>query len=326
MKKERTMLDEKIKVKLGDLKQTIHLKSKDEKNPVLLFLHGGPGVTNRHSVMTANDDLLDDFTIVAWDQRGTGGSYFGCKADSLTIDRLTTDAKELVDYLCERFGKSKIFAIGGSWGSLLGTNLIKCYPEKIAAFIGFGQFVDGARNEDLSYNYTLEEARKAGDEESVRKLEELGAPIAGIYTGGFKGMMTERNIMMKYGGYSKHAGKQSYLDAMIKPILKSHEYSLPELYGYVKGYKFVLTKMWPEVAAVNFNETHTKFTVPFYILDGRQDKNTPSELVEEWFEKIKAPEKELIWFDESGHNPLFDEPEKFKSILKEKFLSIAKNL
>ncbi len=320
------MLDEKLQVTLGGLKQTVHIKSRDEKNPVLLFLHGGPGVTNRHSVMTTNDDLLDDFTIVAWDQRGTGGSYFGCDESTLTIDRLTKDAKELVAYLCERFGKEKIFAIGGSWGSLLGTNLIKCYPEKIAAFIGFGQFVDGAKNEELSYNFTLAEAKAAGDEKSVKKLEKLGAPQNGVYAGGFKGMMTQRNIMMKFGGYSKHEGKQSYLDAMIKPILKSHEYTIKELYGYVKGYKFVLTKMWPEVAAVNFNETHTKFEVPFFILDGTQDKNTPAELVGEWFEKITAPEKELVWFENSGHNPLFDEPEKFKSIMKEKFLAIAKKM
>ncbi len=318
------MLDEKLQVELGGLKQTVHIKSKDEKNPVLLFLHGGPGVTNRHSVMTTNDDLLDDFTIVAWDQRGTGGSYFGCDVDTLTIDRVTKDAAELVDYLCDRFGKEKIFAIGGSWGSLLGTNLIRDYPGKIAAFIGFGQFVNGAKNEEISYAFSLEEAKKAGDEKSVKKLEDLGAPVKGVYKGGFKGMMTQRNIMMKFGGYSKNEGKRNYFDAMVKPILKSREYSLKELVGYVKGYKFVLSKMWPEVAGVNFNETHTKFTVPFYILDGRLDKNTPSELVEEWFDKIEAPEKELVWFEESGHNPLFDEPEKFKAILREKFLAKAK--
>jgi len=317
------MLNEKCKVILGGLAQVIHIKSENEQNPVLLFLHGGPGVTNRHSVMTTNDDLLPYFTIVAWDQRGTGGSYFGCDVNSLTIEQLTKDASELVDYLCERFHKKKIFTIGGSWGSLLGTNLLKLYPEKIAGFIGFGQVVNGELNETLSYNFSMEEAKKAGDAKSVAKLEKIGAPVKGVYKGGFDGMMVERNVMMKYGGYSKDKGKRNYFDAMIKPIIKSREYSLKELYGYVKGYKFVLKKMWPEVASINFNETHTKFVAPIFILDGKLDKNTPSELVQEWFDKVEAPEKELIWFENSGHNPLFDEPEKFKSILKEKFLAIA---
>jgi len=318
------MLNEKLKVELGGLKQTIHIKSNNVENPVLLFLHGGPGVTNRHSVMTTNDDLLDYFTIVAWDQRGTGGSYAGCKKETLTIDRVTLDAKELVDYLCKKFNKKKIFIIGGSWGSLLGTNLVKNYPEQIAGFIGFGQVVDGELNETLSYQFSLEEAKKANDTKSIKKLEKIGAPEKGVYKGGFSGMMIERKVMMKYGGYSKDEKKRSYMDAMIKPILKSKEYSFKELVGYVKGYKFVLKKMWPEVAAINFNKTHTEFTTPIFILDGKLDKNTPSELVEDWFDKVKAPVKELVWFENSGHNPLFDEPDKFKAILKEKFLEIAK--
>ncbi len=318
------MFDLKEKVELNGFKQTIHIKSKNKKNPVLLFLHGGPGVTNRHSVMTCNDDLLDDFTIVAWDQRGTTGSYWGCKKETLTIDQVTKDAAALVDYLCKKFNKKMIFTIGGSWGSLLGTNLLKCYPEKIAAFIGFGMFVNGEENEIISWEYSMEEAKKANDEKSIKILNSVGRPVMGQYKGGFSGMMKQRKVMMKYGGYSKDEKKRNYADAMLKPILKSGEYTFGELVGYILGYSFVLKKMWNEVGAVNFNKTHTKFVKPIFILDGRLDKNTPADLVEEWFNKIDAPVKELHWFEKSGHNPMSDEPVEFKKLLKEKFLSIAK--
>ncbi|MEG2633449.1 MAG: alpha/beta hydrolase, partial [Oscillospiraceae bacterium] len=80
------MTDIKQMVELGGLQQKIHIKSADEKNPVLLFLHGGPGVCNRHSIMTDHADLTDTFTIVAWDQRGSGGSFKGVKAETLTIN------------------------------------------------------------------------------------------------------------------------------------------------------------------------------------------------------------------------------------------------
>ena len=152
------MNDVKEKILLGGVKQKIHYVTEDPKKPVLLFLHGGPGVCNRHDIMMKHRDLLDTFTIVTWDQRGTGGSYYGVPEDTLTIERITDDAAELVDWLCRRFSKDKIFVIGGSWGSELGVWLIKRYPEKIAALFGFGQVVDIARNEEISYDYTLRSA------------------------------------------------------------------------------------------------------------------------------------------------------------------------
>ena len=320
------MINEKLKVTLGGLKQTIHIKGNNVDNPVLLFLHGGPGVTNRHSVMTSNDDLLDDFTIVAWDQRGTAGSYKGAKPEDLTIRQMINDANELVNYLCDRFNKKKIFVIGGSWGSLLGTWLLHEHPEKIAAFVGFGQVVNIHKNELISWQYSLDEATKANDEKAIETLKRIGPPEMGCYKGGdvFDQMMLQRNIMMKYGGYSKEEGKQDYFNAMVKPIIKSGEYSLSDLIGYVKGYKFVLRNMWVEIGKTDFEKTCTEFKAPIFIFDGRLDYNTPSELVEHWFNMIKAPRKELHWFEKSGHNPMSDEPESFKKLLKEKLLGIAK--
>ena len=320
------MINIKEKVNLNGLDQKIHIKGNNENNPVLLFLHGGPGVTNRHSVMTTNDDLLDDFTIVAWDQRGTAGSYAGAKAQDLTIHQMVEDANALVNYLCDKFNKKKIFIIGGSWGSLLGTWLLHEHPEKIAAFIGFGQVVNIHKNELISWQYSLDEATKAGDEKSVETLKRIGPPEMGCYKGGdvFDTMMLQRNIMMKYGGYSKQEGKQDYFNAMVKPILLSGEYTISDIIGYVKGYKFVLRNMWKEIGKTDFEKTCTKFKAPIFIFDGRLDYNTPSELVEHWFNMIEAPRKELHWFEQSGHNPMADEGLKFKKLLKETLLPIAK--
>jgi len=118
-----SIINQKLKVTLGALPQKIHIRTDDEALPVLLFLHGGPGVVNRHSVMIDHSDLLDTFTLAAWDQRGSGGSYKGARRETLTVRQLTDDAAELVGWLCTRFGKDKIFIIGGSWGSELGTHL-----------------------------------------------------------------------------------------------------------------------------------------------------------------------------------------------------------
>ncbi len=316
------MIDRKETVLLGGVKQKIHYATEDPARPVLLFLHGGPGVCNRHDIMTRHRDLLDTFTLVTWDQRGTGGSYFGVPEETLTIRQLTDDAAELVEWLCGKFEKDRIFVIGGSWGSELGVWLISRYPEKVAALFGFGQVVDIAKNETISYDYTLQCAEEAGDAEAVRKLKEVGPPVKGQYKGGFDGMMVQRNLLMKYGGYSKQEGKESYWNAMVVPMLKSREYSLRDLVGLILGYKRVLKKMWPELGATCFPKTCTRFDTRFYIFDGRLDKNTPAELVQEWYEMIEAPDKDLIWFESSGHNPMGDEPEKFKMLLREKALVV----
>ncbi len=183
--------------------------------------------------------------------------------------------------------------------------------------MGFGQFVSGEKNEALSYQYTLEAAKEAGDKKAVEELEKVGPPVKGMYKGGFDGMMVQRNLMMKYGGYSKAEEKRSYMESFVKPMLLSGEYSLPDLLGIVFGYKKVLKAMWPELGAEDLSR-YTSFDVPILVFDGKLDMNTPAQLVEEWFEKIEAPEKELIWFENSGHNPMGDEPEKFKRLLREK--------
>ena len=310
-------LDIKKKIPVNGIMQKLHIVSKDITHPVLLFLHGGPGVVNRHSIMTHDRDLLDTFTIATWDQRGTGGSYAGVDHQRLTIAQFVEDARVVVEYLCDEFKKDKIFVIGGSWGSLLGTRLAYAYPEHIAAFVGFGQFVSGEKNEAISYQYTLDAAKKAGDEKAVKDLERVGPPVVGMYKGGFEGMMVQRNLMMKYGGYSKSEEKRSYMESFVKPMLLSGEYSLGDLFGIVLGYKKVLKAMWPELGAEDLTK-YVSFNVPILIFDGKLDMNTPAELVEDWFAKIEAPEKELIWFENSGHNPMGDEPEKFKKLLREK--------
>jgi len=315
------MINKKLKVELNGLKQKIHIKG-DVDKPILLFLHGGPGVTNRHMCGVYNEDLLESFMCVGWDQRGTGGSYWGCDKNTLSIDQLASDANELVKYLCKEFNKDKIFAIGGSWGSLLGTKLAYKYPEHLYCFVGFGQFVDGELNEKISYEFALEGAKNANDQESIDKLIKLGPPVMGCYKGGYDGMLIQREIMNKYGGYSKKNQPKSYTGGLAKAYLCSGEYTPLDVLGVLFGNRMVLEKMWPEIGACKLEKECLEFKIPYYIFDGKLDKNTPSDLVEDYYAKIKAPDKDLIWFNESGHNPLLDEPDRFKKLLKEKLYKL----
>lgn len=313
-------IDRKTQVELGGLKQTVHIWGTDANNPVLLFLHGGPGVPNRYYIAAAHMDLLDAFTLVAWDQRGTGGSYFGCPPESLTLERLIADCGELLAWLCRELDKQKIFLIGGSWGTELGTFVCRDYPGLVAGYIGYGQVVNGIENENRSYAFALDMARQAGDQESVAALERVGPPVNGQYRPVFDGLMTQRRILGKYGGHSMK--KESYLTGTALPIIFSRELSLREKYGVAKGYKLCLSRMWPSIVDYDFTKDCHVFKMPYYIFQGRHDENTPASLIQEFYDCIEAPDKDLVWFENSAHGPLGEEPEKFKRLLREKFLKI----
>ena len=309
------------KVRLGGVKQKIHIIGDDDRNPILLFLHGGPGVPDRAGVVR-NKDLQSEFTLVAWDQRGTGGSYWGVKKSSLTVDRLVEDARELCEYLCATLGKDKLFLLCGSWGTQLGTILAHRYPERIAGYVGSGQTVNGILNEQLSWEFALREAEKAGNEEDIEKLNEVGPPVRGQYKGGFKGLMIQRNIMKKYGGYSQSAEQKqsSFFKSFALPMLRSKEYTPGDLLGILWGYKRTLTVMWPRLTDYDFTRDCNRFEMPYYIFQGRHDNNTPSALVEAFYEAIAAPEKALVWFEDSAHGPMASERALYLRLLRQYLL------
>jgi pimeloyl-ACP methyl ester carboxylesterase len=71
------------RITIGNVMQSILIQTEKPGSPVLLFIHGGPsmpihGVSSRGSdyalVMTTKE-LVKQFTVVFWDQRGTGKSY-----------------------------------------------------------------------------------------------------------------------------------------------------------------------------------------------------------------------------------------------------------
>ena len=316
-------IDRKERISLGGVKQAIHIWGTKAENPVILFLHGGPGVPNRHGMALNHMDLIDDFTIVAWDQRGTGGSYFGCDPESLTLDQLISDCRDLIGYLCKTLGKEKIFLLGASWGTELGTFVCQRHPEHIAGYIGYGQVVNGIENENLSYAYALSKAREAGNAQDIADLERVGPPVEGCYNPVFEGLMTQRRLLKKYGGVSAKSSS-GYFKSTVIPILKSTELDLRAKIGTANGYKVCLSRMWPTIVRYDFLNECGPFQMPYYIFQGRKDHNTPAELIQAYYDSIVAPDKGLVWFEESAHGPLGEEPVKFKKLMREKFLAIAK--
>ena len=189
------------------------------------------------------------------------------------------------------------------------------YPEDVAVYIGMGQFVNGPENEEISYDFVLEEAKRRNDSKALAALEKIGRPKEGKYAS-MDDLMVQRDLMTKYGG-EDYGESDGIMKSMIIPILRSPEYSLFDMWKYYKGAFFCLNSMWDEVVGLRFDETVPELKMPVYLTEGRHDQNTPIPIAERWFNQLKAPYKEWIWFEKSAHSPIKNEPELWGKTVKD---------
>lgn len=303
------------KVSLGGIEQWIFIRGQDKSNPVLLDLHGGPGSAEIALARFSYPGLDEHFTVVHWDQRGSGKSFSSdIDPQSMTVDQFVLDTCELVEILKERFDVPKIYVTGHSWGSLLGILTVSRHPELFYAYVGDGQLVDVLKNDTISYQFTLDKARESGNEKAIRQLEEIGPPPYD-----YKRLITQRKWLDRFGGVyqSPNASKGNLL--MLS--LTSPDYSLVDFLRYYRGILFSLKYMLPQLYEINLFEEVQTIDVPVYFFMGRYDYNTPFELTESYYRELNAPlGVTTIWFEESGHMIPDEEPEKYCDMLVNKVL------
>lgn len=302
-------------VKLGGIEQWILIRGTDRSNPLLLILHGGPGVSDMPFAHQFDPPLEQHFVVVNWDQRGTGKSWHhNIPASTMTTEQFILDTHELVEMLRKRFGKEKIYLAGESWGAILGTQVVQRYPDLFYAYVGAGQPVDMQRGEKIAYQFVIQEAEKSGNQKALRQLREIGPPP---YKNPKKDIWVEQRWLIFFGGVFY---RESNYNKYINIARKAPEYSLID---YIKMLIPVdYSTINKEILAVNFFQTAPRLEVPVYFFEGRHDFRTPGVLVEEYYQKLDAPKgKRLIWFENSAHGPRWEEPEKFAEMMVEQVLA-----
>ena len=282
------------KVRLGGTEQWITIRGKDADKPVLLYLGiGGPGAGGFPANSLTLKPLEDDFVVVNWDQPGTGKSYGAVPISTLTVDRFVSDARELTELLCQRFNQDKIYVMGLSWGTIIGTKLVHQHPENYYAYIGTGQMVNTVENDRLGYRLSLQLAAEKGDQDLLQKLSGYGEPP---YFG--------EGMAYKYAAYNnvlfEHMGNiRVEMVAFLVPQF-ADEYGLVDKVNFARGLIQSFTVVYPQLEDLDFTTQAARMEVPMYFLAGRQDVNAMSSLLERYYNVLEAPYKELIWL-ESGH-------------------------
>jgi len=309
------------KVRIGGCGQWVLERSADVANPVVLFLHGGPGTSQLTSNRRNTRDLERYFTVVNWDQRGAGKSYRAITdAGRMNIDQFVADTRELTLYLLAKFGQERLILAGHSWGSVIGALAVSRYPELYHCYIGIGQMADMAEGEAASYRWTLEQARKHRDGRAIRALERIGPPP---YQGDWhRKTIIERRYVGRFGG-EFHASRNGAFGLVIRSLLWSREYTLADRVNYFRGILGSMRLLWPELLQVNLFESVPEMQVPVFFMEGRYDQECPCEIAERYFESVKAPSKELIWFGRSAHLPNSEERDLFNEVMVTRVRPVA---
>jgi pimeloyl-ACP methyl ester carboxylesterase len=301
-------IDQQMEVEIGGTKQWITIRGRDRKNPILLFLHGGPGAPEMPTSWTFQNPWEDYFTVVQWDQRGSGKTYNANDPKkirpTMSEDRMEQDTQELVQYLRATYHKDKIFVMGHSWGTVLGLRLAAEHPEWLYAYVGMGQMINTVESERLGYNALLKSAEAAHDTQAVKALkgiapypEKNGAiPLAKINV--------ERNWSVKYGQLSWNRDSYGYY---YHATQLSPDYTDADLAAIDKGSDLSLTGLMKDFVAVDFTNT-TDFRCPIILFNGRHDDTVSATLAADWFARVHAPAKKLVWFENAAHMMQIEEP------------------
>lgn len=306
-------MTEKIYIEINGAKQGMFLQCENAENPVLLYLHGGPGspdIAFNDKYPTGLEKL---FTVCWWEQRGSCISYSSMiKPEEMTIEQMIADTVAVTNYLRNRFCQEKIYVMGHSWGSFLGVLTIERHPELYHAYIGVGQVVNQDRSERLAYTYMLEEFAKRNDKKMLKKLRKHPIDDGGEISMRY---LSVRSIGMNKLGIGIIHNMISSFDC-IKVVLGYKGYTLGEKFKFAKGSLFSLKRLWGNVLRTDLIKQVPDLQIPMYIFQGKYDYQVSYEIAREYAVALNAPLKGFYTFENSAHSPCFEEPEKMYDIMR----------
>ena len=306
-------IDDQGFVTIGGISQWISVRGRHKSAPILLFLHGGPGFTSIPTSYYFMSGWDEYFTVAQYDQRGAGKTYGGNDPaqirPTMTIDRMVADAEEVAAYLRRNYHRDKIVLVGHSWGSFLGVKLAQRHPDWFYAYVGIGQVVDMAKSEALGFQATLAAARKADNAQAISELESLAPfPDPQHPERNLENLQKERHWLAYFGGATWHGTQDQYGDiAKLSP-----DVSAKDRQDRDKGLELSLNALWTELGRSSLWNI-TDFGCPIILFVGRHDINVNAALTAEWFGRIHAPAKKLVWFENSAH--LVYEEEQGKALV-----------
>ena len=283
----------------------VMIRGTDRNNPVLLCVTGGPAGTEIPLIGKYEKELEKHFTIVHYDQRGAGKSFsFKENYKDLTYHQHVEDLLALTEYLKEYLNKDKVYIIGHSYGTYLGSLAANEKPEYYKAYIGVGQMSDLKKAEYYSLENCIAAAKEKGAEKDVKYLESIREKVQ-------KGeMLTPRKYVRKYGfaeHRESHAGR-----TMLKNLLFGPEYNIKDFAKMAYAAIRYAMPLAMQSLKDPLPDAVAEAKIPTYFLLGKYDGMTSTKAAKEYFDALGGDaEKKFFVFNNSAHSPQIEENEAF---------------
>lgn len=290
----QTAIDSTGVLSIGGIKQFVSIKAKDNRNPLLLFLHGGPGNSVIHYAEKFTNKLQDHFIVVEWDQRNAGKTLTLNKSPQpLAVELFESDTHQVVDSLLKRFHQSKLYLVGHSWGTYLGFYMAKNYPELLYAYIAICPMINQLESERIILQAMKAKASKTKNALAQQELSQVKIPFENGQQ-----LYFHRKWVLEYMGS--------------KATITEKE---------VQAWASMWLPIFNEASKDNLFESTPTLRCPVYFFLGRKDVQTNSNITEQYYKLLSAPKKELYWFEKSGHSLPTTEPD----LLQDRIIHLKKN-
>ena len=307
-------ISQKVHVEINGVRQGMVIRGQDVANPVLLWVHGGPGMPDYFLTRRYPVGLEDLFTIVWWDQRGAALSYSRrIPPASMNVEQFIDDTLAVTDYLRRRFGQEKVYLLGHSWGSFIALQAAARSPERYRAYIGMAQMVYQLESEKLAYDFLVDAYGRRGDRDMVRVLEK--APV--IMTDGTPhGYLKVRDKAMHRLGVGTTRDMRSVITGVFLASWLFPGYTVREKLNLWRGRSFSRGfGLWDTIIRVDLRRTVPELALPVYFVEGRYDYTCVTALARDYFEQLRAPVKGFYEFPESAHSPILEQPALARAVL-----------
>jgi pimeloyl-ACP methyl ester carboxylesterase len=308
-------IDEALFTNIGGIDQWIGIRGQNRENPVLLILHGGPGLAESPFPRDFLFSWTKDFTLVNWDQRGAGKTFgkSGPLDASVTVDRMAQDGVEVAEFIRTRLHKPKIVLVGLSWGTALGVRMARARPDLFYAYVGTGQSVNQGKYKAIGYSQLIVEARARHDSKAITELEANGPP--------------PYDSMLKATVYTKWANAyepgQPSTWQLISFVFFDSEAGPWDLRNYLRGLINSDDHFRSPVETDDLPSLGRDFAIPFFVFQGALDNVTPVPPVRAYVDTITAPRKELVLIPNAGHNVMATRSDEFLRLLVQRVRPLA---
>jgi pimeloyl-ACP methyl ester carboxylesterase len=300
-------IDESGFVRIGGIDQWIAIQGQNIRNPIILYLHGGPGEA-QSPFLKEFLPWEQDFTVVNWDQRGAGKTYGrnGPSTPDMTLDRLVDDAIEIAQHVCARLSQRKVILVGQSWGSYLGVHVVKRRPDLFHAFVGTGQLASYAATIASQVQWARQQAAAQGDQETVKVLDEAAANPALRKTAAVSGAIRKWLMLPQDSTYAQ----------MIHAFMGPKPYPAQgDVADWIAGPEFTSRTLGPALHDLDLRKLGPDMPLPFFVIQGRDDHIVSFEDARAYVEELRAPNKAFVPID-GGHYACFTNAQAFVATLR----------